>query len=485
MQPPSTSAVLLLALAALAATTTNATRVVPVRIHKQAAAGGTTATTTDGLPARLVRRAPFDENLANNLTVGAYFAEVEIGTPGQTLALHVDTGSTEVWLLSPRTDLCRNGAMQVLYGSCKDQFDDRMSSSFKLVSGQEFEIRYMDGSSAAGEYFTDHINIGGLSIQNLQMGLALEATSSWGMLGIGYTKNTTTRKPFPSIVDQMFNQGLIGIKAYSLYLNDVEASTGTILFGGIDTEKFYGVLKSTPTLPDDDVGRITHFNVSLTSLTTVSVDTGTEEFLTHPVPVILDSGTTLTYLPRTVTGPLFDKLNAYDRSSATYPVVYVDCAIRDMDPSLVLSYRFAGAAGAEGPVINVSIADIIFDDVMPYVRAGFLTLPSKLPFPRDRVCSLGVLTSGLAEPHILGDSFLRSAYVVYDLTNHHISLAQSNMNSTKENIIEIPKGAKTVPLATGQPMPVSTFKPKNGAVVNRGEGRLLWTVMMLVGMLCW
>lgn len=76
----------------------------------------------------------------------------------------------------------------------------------------------------------------------------------------------------------------------------------------------------------------------MTSLTAVSADSGTEEFLINPVHAILESGTTLTYLPHTVTGPLFDKLNAYARSAATIPIVYIDCALQDAGPSLLLSY---------------------------------------------------------------------------------------------------------------------------------------------------
>jgi len=73
----------------------------------------------------------------------------------------------------------------------------------------------------------------------------------------------------------MYNPGLIGIKAYSLYLvcgpplpslppsltsqNDLEATTGTILLGGIATKKFTGTLKSIPVLPEEEYGYITHF----------------------------------------------------------------------------------------------------------------------------------------------------------------------------------------------------------------------------------
>ena len=49
---------------------------------------------------------------------------------------------------------------------------------------------------------------------------------------------------------------------------------------------------------------------------------------------------------------------------------------------------------------------------------------------------------------VLGDTFLRSAYVVYDLANNEISLAQTNFNSTSSHVLEIGSGTGSVPGAT-------------------------------------
>jgi hypothetical protein len=49
-----------------------------------------------------------------------------------------------------------------------------------------------------------------------------------------------------SVVDNLQHYGIIGRRAYSLYLNDGRADTGVILFGGIDTTKYSGELKSVP-----------------------------------------------------------------------------------------------------------------------------------------------------------------------------------------------------------------------------------------------
>ena len=66
----------------------------------------------------LVRRATWTQNLANNATGGGYFAEVKIGTPGQTFHLHLDTGSSDTWVLDVASDLCNSPQRQREYGFC-------------------------------------------------------------------------------------------------------------------------------------------------------------------------------------------------------------------------------------------------------------------------------------------------------------------------------------------------------------------------------
>ena len=67
--------------------------------------------------------------------------------------------------------------------------------------------------------------------------------------------------------------------------------------------------------------------------------------------------------------------------------------------------------------------------------------------PVDSLCLFGI-TSISSATAVLGDTFLRSAYVVFDLDNNEISLAQTNFDSTSTSISEISKGSKGVPGAS-------------------------------------
>lgn len=107
---------------------------------------------------------------------------------------------------------------------------------------------------SSGDYMTDDFTIGGATIKNLQMGLANTTTSGFGIIGIGYDENeasltSITSVPYPNLIDQMVSQGLINTKAYSLYLDDLEEATGSIVFGGVDTNKFMYVEILSPSSP--------------------------------------------------------------------------------------------------------------------------------------------------------------------------------------------------------------------------------------------
>jgi hypothetical protein len=172
----------------------------------------------------------------------------------------------------------------------------------------------------------------------------------------------------------------------------------------------------------------------------------------------------MTYLPPSITNPLYKILNAVDDSSSTGSgQILVDCDWRSSD--LYIAFQFNGPSG---PVINVSTTEFILDDLKPYISSGGLVLPTNLPWAKDSTCRLGVLPSTDEAPYLVGDTFIRSAYVVYDLDNHVIGLAQSNVGATGSKIVEIGKG-ESVPKVSGAAVPAAGTK-KNAGVGRMREG---------------
>lgn len=268
------------------------------------------------------------------------------------------------------------------------------------------------------------------------MGLANETASGTGVLGIGFTANEAAEVAYPNLVDEMVEQGLIPTKAYSLYLNDYQSSTGNILFGGVDTEKFIGSLTVIPILPDAQTENYTSFSVNMTAVS-FAFPNGTTynaNLQDNGLNAVLDSGTTLSYFPDDLAAPFFEALGAYTYSSlGSTGLTMVECSL--LDSGLNLTFRFNDSVS-----ITVPADELVIDAFGDYRGA----IPASIPL--ESPCLFGIQNSGDSLPNenarqidfaLLGDTFLRSAYVVYDLDNRQIALAQANLNSTDTNVQEL------------------------------------------------
>jgi hypothetical protein len=289
------------------------------------------------------------------------------------------------------------------------------------------------------------------------MGLAYNVTLDSGLMGIGYDANEASLDPqtetvpfeYPSIIDSMVSQGLISSKAYSLYLNDLEASTGSIIFGALDSDKYHGNLVQMPVIPTTLRNGSTvyyDFAVALTGFSMTGQAGNVTQFTNSAFQeaAILDSGTTITYLPDRIADEIVTLLNAYVDNMGN---VYVDCSILTQSPKMTLNYEFGGPTGVN---ISVPISEVIFPLTGAFSTDGFTT--PDLPFGSP--CALGISGSG-GQGNTLGDTFLRSAYVVYDLSNNLIAMAQTNFNSTTSSIVEFQASATSIPNVSGAAMSVS------------------------------
>jgi hypothetical protein len=299
-----------------------------------------------------------------------------------------------------------------------------------------FKIQYADGSGSQGDYFTDDFAIGTASISALQMGLAINTTVGVGIMGIGYDSNEAAKTVYPSVMTQLVSQGKINTKLYSLYLDDVKSTSGTILFGGIDTDKYHGNLTTMPVLKNTR-GTYTALAIAMSGLT---IGSNALTNATFRAAVILDSGTTLSYLPTTLFRSVVTELGAVDDTSGQGASgnVYVDCSLRESPNTL--KYTFGGSSGV---TIEVPMSEVIFD--LDGIYAG---QPTGASLPFQSTCALGIMSSG-SGTSLLGDTFLRSAYVVYDLKNNLIALAQTNFESARSSIIEVEASALNIPNASG------------------------------------
>ncbi len=183
--------------------------------------------------------------------------------------------------------------------------------------------------------------------------------------------------------------------------------------------------------------QISSFTVAFTSLS-ASSSSGSDQITppNYATAAILDSGTTITLLPDDVAQVVYEELGAtYEQSLGA---AVVPCVLGSNTG--FLTYGFGGVGG---PSIKVQVSDL----VLPLVdsRGNSPTYTNG-----QRACQLGIQAAGDL-PVLFGDTFLRSAYVVYDLINNRIALAQTDFNSTGSNIVAFASSGAPIPSATNAP----------------------------------
>jgi Eukaryotic aspartyl protease len=249
-------------------------------------------------------------------------------------------------------------------------------------------------------------NIAGAVVKNMEFGLGLGATSTDGVMGVGFDTNEAIlqipgAQPYPNLVDTMVAEKFIQSRTYSLYLDDQDASTGVILFGGVDTDKFSGALATFP-INVDVTGTASAFVISLTGLSLSppggeTIGIGASSLF--PMSVLLDSGSSYMSLPSGVAQGLADAMGAsYSRELSGY--LLPNCKSEFAEGSL--NFFFSGVGIAipyHELIVNPTDSNgepILYNDGTP-------------------VCMLGVISQSSSDLTVLGDTFLRSAYVVFDL----------------------------------------------------------------------
>lgn len=343
---------------------------------------------------------------------------VTFGSDNQAVKVAIDTGSDELFV-DPNCNDSEFSSFEQKQCEANGRYDPSTSSS-SSKTGETSQIVY--GSGAVNiEYYTDAIGIPGAS-QNLTKVQFGRATASEdlneGILGTGFGKGVNLN--YSNFIDALEEQGVTNTKAFSVGLGTSSTAGGSVVFGGIDTKKFSGSLASLDILSPTR-GDIQRYAVALSAIS-YSDGSGTATKLSGSSlnNVLLDTGSSLCELPTEVVESMASTLDAQEDQSSG--LLLVDCDF--MTASHTLEFAF------DGVTIVVPMTSFILQDG-PY-------------------CILGVqaLQSGSGITALLGDTFLRSAYVVFDQTNMKIGMAQYENCGTNEQ--PIPTGSAGATGFTGE-----------------------------------
>ncbi|KAI9486131.1 MAG: aspartic peptidase domain-containing protein [Benjaminiella poitrasii] len=376
-----------------------------------------------------------------------YLIEVGIGTPPQYFAVTLDTGSADLWV--PSTECPASSCPFYRYDTSK-------SSTFKSLN-KPFNIQYGIGS-VNGTYATDTVTVGGVSVAKQQIGLAqqtedimtpnpsvggtgsdtptpfnntsTENIEANGILGMGYPSltqaNSQGEGSYNPFVFNLVSQNIIKEPIFSIYLNSVTQHnwSGEILFGGVDSTKFDGNLTYLPvagltTQANSDDVSYYYWMVYGQGLGVTGASTNPTWRLREIGAFILDTGTTLTYLPTSVATEIVSAIageNNYVLDSQS-GVFIVDCATAQSTARFQL--EMSPQAGFSNSPVILSVA------------------ASELVIPVDgetaetaQVCMFGIAPLGNSASigsnmYLVGDSVLRSAYMVFDIGQNRVGLAPS------------------------------------------------------------
>lgn len=311
---------------------------------------------------------------------------------------------------------------------------------------------------------TDSVTIAGATVTKQQFGLASDTKqiltnpntitvstaakltkrgdteTANGILGLGYPRLTGSysrgQGAYNPFVFNLAAQDIISDPVFSIYLNngDTDGWVGEIIFGGIDQTKFKGNLTYLPvvsyssvssknkrtTLSNDGnyywmVGAqgiaVTTTTSNTTTNSTVDSNAAVSISFNTTSAFILDTGTTLTYLPKSMADKVINAIAgsgsySVDSTSGTY---LVDCSVANANTQLelIMSDENKKPISLSVPASQLVIA-----------LDGQTAATSKS-------CLFGIapLDSNSGNMYLVGDSVLRSAYMAFDMGSNKVGIA--------------------------------------------------------------
>ncbi|CAO1939067.1 unnamed protein product [Urochloa humidicola] len=363
---------------------------------------------------------------------GLYYTEIKLGTPPKTYYVQVDTGSDILWVNCISCDRCPRksglGLDLTLYDPKASSTGSEVSCNQEFCAATyggklpgcsanvpcEYKVVYGDGSSTTGFFITDtlqfdqvtgdgqtqpgngSVTFGCGAQQGGDLGTSNQALD--GIIGFGQA-NT-------SMLSQLAAAGKVK-KIFSHCLDTINGG-GIFAIGDVVQPK----VKTTPLITD-----MPHYNVNLKSIDVggTALQLPAHVFETGDKKgTIIDSGTTLTYLPELIFKEVM--LAVFNK--------HQDMTFHDVQN--FLCFQYSGSVDDGFPTITFHFEDDLALHVYPHEYffangndvycMGFQNGGSQSKDGKDIV--------------LMGDLVLSNKLVVYDLENQVIGWTDYNCSSS-------------------------------------------------------
>ncbi|EPE28650.1 Acid protease [Glarea lozoyensis ATCC 20868] len=330
-----------------------------------------------------------------------YLCPVQIGSPAQTLYLDFYTGSSDLWVWSTLLD-----------SSARSQpghttYDPSNSSTFKSMNGASWEIRYGDNSHASGAVGTDTITLGGLAVESQAIELAKDLSDQFlqspgdGLLGLAFGSiNTVQPNRVHTPVENLILQGSIptSSQVFAAKLgswrdaNEDDQGQGFYTFGYIDQDTITASGQSLAWTPISSSSGFWQFTSAQSTVNGTTVSQSSRN------TAIADTGTTLALVSDAVCEAVYSAIpNAYYDYNSQGWVYPENTPLSDL------------------PVVTIAVGQhqvIIQKEDLGFASVG------------DGNVYGGIQSRGNLPFDILGDTFLKGIYAVFDQGNKRFGFVQ-------------------------------------------------------------
>ncbi|KAI8063317.1 aspartic peptidase domain-containing protein [Gongronella butleri] len=322
----------------------------------------------------------------------AYLMNLGIGEPPQKFTLLVDTGSSTTWVPAYGCDRECGYPMHSYMATNSSSFDP---------TGILMKIKYGEGF-AYGFFARDTFTFAGQSAQGVYFAMSnandgqLSEAGADGILGLGPDTLSRYDNPqhlvLPTLVSSMAEQSVISKNVFSFYFHPLSNDNavwesrinGEIIFGGVDSSKVDGKIFYVPRSNQPHMLEYWAMDIDDVAIN------GKPMQMKEKLAAMIDSGSTLMYLPSSVLNLVF---KPFPNARIMGNVYAVPCDTDNL-PSITL-----------------------YVNGFPMVLNPEDYLVSKGPFlitPTYSLCHTYLMNSPPGYSAILGYSFLQNYVTIFD-----------------------------------------------------------------------
>ncbi|KAG6336636.1 hypothetical protein ID866_2443 [Astraeus odoratus] len=401
-------------------------------------------------PAPNAKRAGYSSSVSitDEENDSSYSGEITIGTPPQTFQVILDTGSSDLWVVTTACTACTDGPT----------FDTSKSSSFQSSSSQ-LQIDYGSGS-VRGTVSADTVTFGGFNMPTQELLAAttvvdnLLAPGVSGIIGLGF--ETISSLQTPPFWQALYNADMLAEPLFGFYLERWITSTttvtsapgGTLTLGGTNSSLYTGDIEYI-NMPSGATP-----SYWLQQVSTVTVQGNTIQIPSSDGLAAIDTGTTLVGGPSSIVAEIWSNVPGSTPLSGQYAGMYAfPCTT-----SLTVSMSFGGT---DWPIstddMNLGVVGTTSSGTQMCVGGIF-----------DIGSTVGSASS--VPTWIVGDTFLKNVYSVYRANPPSVGFAalasglSNNPSGTGVN-------SATVTGTSGIPLPVPSSGSSGGGSSSSSSSR--------------